>query len=540
MEEITRKVLFEEDFRKKINSGVNKLANAVKSTMGPKGRLVLIEKQNQHPIITKDGVTVANHILLEDPIENLGAKVIKEAAARTAEEAGDGTTSSTLLAQSIYIEGQKMLSAGFQPDLIKVGIEKSLIKIKETLASQKRNVTHDKELKQVALISANGELEIANLIVSAINAAGKDGSVVVESAKGFKSELVVVDGFNLERGYLSPYFITDKNKMTCSFNKPLILLADKEFNSIHELMKPLELALELGRPILLIANDIAGDALQGIVLNRVKGSLKVCAIKSPGFGTARHEMLLDLQTILGGSVINNSFDMSEFKVEDFGTCENLIISKNKTMIISKEGNKKTKALNERIQSIKMRLKEIYDATSPEIELLNYRLQQLSGGIAILRVGGATESELIERHDRVDDALSATRAAMEEGILPGGGVALVRCFGKLEQLMEKETDPNIKAGIQVMIRTVEAPFKQIIENGYNTSSNLLEKVKQSNKTTGYDARKNIIGDMYDLGIVDPHKVIRCAIENAVSASSILLNIGCCMIDVKQSKDHNNYN
>lgn len=537
--EVTRKVLFEEEFRKKINSGVNKLANAVKSTMGPKGRLVMIEKSNQHPIVTKDGVTVANHIFLEDAIENLGAKVIKEAAARTAEEAGDGTTTSTLLAQSIYIEGQKMLSAGFQSSLIKKGITTSLDLIKSTLYEQKKTISEEKELRQVALISANGEAEISNLIVSAINAAGEDGSVLVEAAKGYKSELVVVDGFNLQRGYLSPYFITDSNKMTCNFSKPLILLANREFNSIHELMKPLELALENGRPVLLVANEIAGDALQGIVLNKVKGSLKVCAIKSPGFGNSRHEMLIDLQTILGGQVIGSSFDMSSFKIEDFGSCENIIISKNKTLIIAKENNKKSDDLVERIKGIKTQIDAIYDTSSPELALLRYRLQQLSGGIAILRVGGATESELIERHDRVDDALSATRAALEEGILPGGGVALVRCSPVLEKLLETEDDPNVKAGIQVMIRTVEKPFSQIIENGHNASAGLLEKIKSSSKTSGYDARKDIIGDMYELGIVDPHKVVRCAIENAVSASSILLDVGCCMIDVKQSNDLDNY-
>ena len=316
--EIKRKVYFENDFRNKINSGVDKLANAVKTTMGPKGKLVLIEKENQHPIVTKDGVTVAEHIFL-DQIENLGAKIIKEAASRTADEAGDGTTTSTVLAQSIYTEGQKMLSAGYQPDLIKKGIEISQDTVKENLFSMKKTVTKNEELMQVALISANGEKEIANLIVSAIDAAGEDGNIIVEPAKGFKSELTVVDGFNLERGFLSPYFVTNKNKMLCEFNKPLILLANKEFNSIHDLMKPLELSLEKGQPVLLIANEIAGDAMQGVVLNRVKGALKVCAIKSPGFGNSRHDMLNDLQAVVGGTVITEAFDMSSFSIEDFLT-----------------------------------------------------------------------------------------------------------------------------------------------------------------------------------------------------------------------------
>jgi chaperonin GroEL len=508
--------------------------------MGPKGKLVLIEKQNQHPIVTKDGVTVANHIFLEDQVENLGAKIIKEAASRTADEAGDGTTTSTVLAQCIYTEGQKMLSAGYQPDLIKQGIDLSLAAIKNNLFEMKKVVTKTEELKQVALISANGENDIANLIVSAIDSAGEDGNIIVEPAKGFKSELTVVDGFNLARGFLSPYFVTNKNKMLCEFNKPLILLANKEFNSIHDLMKPLEISLEAARPILVIANEISGDAMQGIVLNRVKGSLKVCAIKSPGFGNSRHDMLNDLQSVIGGKVITESFDMNSYSIDDFGSCEKVIISKNKTLIISKENNKNNDKINERILAIKDNLKESYKYDQPEIDLLNYRLSQLSGGIAILRVGGTTESELIERHDRVDDALHATRAAIQEGILPGGGVALVKCTDSLNILLSKEKDPDIKAGIQIMIRSIAKPFKQIIDNGMGSSESYIEKLMSSSMSTGYDARKNIFGDMYDLGIVDPHKVVRCAIENAVSAAGMLLSVGCCMIDVKQENLEDNYN
>jgi len=538
--EIKREVFFDDQFKFSIKKGVDTLANAVKITMGPKGKLVLIQRENLHPIITKDGVTVAQSINLENELENLGVKVIKEAASRTAEEAGDGTTTSTVLAQSIYHEGQKMLSAGYQFDSIKSGIDKSLNIIKQALSEMKKDVTNDEELKQVALISANGEEEVANLIVEAIKTAGENGNVIVEEAKGFRSELIVVDGFRLERGFLSPYFVTDKNKMTCEFSKPLILLADREFNSIRDLMKPLEIALESSRPILVIGNDIQGDALQGIVLNRVKGSIRVCAIKSPGFGSARHDMLIDLQTVVGGKVITQSFEMNEFSMDDFGTCEKIIINKNSTMIISKDSNKDKKEIKDRIKAIKTTLSEGYTLEQPEKELLLYRLKQLSGGIAILRIGAATESELIERYDRVDDALNATKAAMQEGILPGGGVALVKCKKFIKQAIFEEKDSDTIAGMQIILRSIEAPFRQIIANGNGSSDSILSKLEECENNIGYDSRNKKTGDMYELGIVDPHKVVRCAIENATSSASMLLNVGCCMISVKDNEDEDIYN
>jgi chaperonin GroEL len=536
--EIKRKVIFKEDFETKIKKGIDTLSNAVKTTMGPKGKLVLIQREGMHPTVTKDGVTVANAINLEDQIENLGVKVLKEAASRTADEAGDGTTTSTVLAQSIFNEGIKMKSAGFQIDLIKKGIDNALTIVKDYLNKVKKDVANEEELYQVALISANGEQEIANLIVKAMQAAGADGSVIVEEAKGFKSELNIVDGFRLERGFLSPYFVTDKNKMTCDFERPLILLADREFNSIRDLMKPLELALESSRPILVIGNDIQGDALQGMVLNKVKGSLRVCAIKSPGFGVSRHDMLIDLQTIIGGTVVTNSFDMAEFNMDHFGTCEKSIIHKNMTMLISKD-NKKSEKIEERIVNIKDKIKAKYNLQDGEEAILNYRLRQLSGGIAILRVGAATESELIERYDRVDDALHATKAAMQEGILPGGGVALARSSKLIHAVSIKEVNPDIKAGLEIMARAVVTPFKQIIENGHKSSEALLTKVISKNDNTGYDARNDKFGNMYELGIIDPHKVVRCAVENAGSAAMMLLSVECCLISLKQENHEDNY-
>lgn len=537
--EIKREVIFKDEFENKIKKGIDTLSNAVKTTMGPKGKLVLIQRKDKHPIVTKDGVTVANAINLVDEVENLGVKVLKEAAARTADEAGDGTTTSTVLAQSIFNEGLKMKSAGFQIDLIKKGIELGLNTVKEYLSNSKKEISSDDELEQVALISANGEEEIAKLIVNAIKAAGPDGSIIVEEAKGFKSELNIVDGFRLERGYLSPYFVTDKNKMTCDFEKPLILLADREFNTIHDLMKPLEIALESGRPILVIGNDIQGDALQGMVLNKTKGSLRVCAIKSPGFGSSRHDMLLDLQSVVGGQVITESFNMSEFTVENFGSCEKCIVHKNMTMMISKNNKNSNKNIEDRIFSIKKRLEERYSLQDGEENILKYRLQQLSGGIAILRIGAATESELIERYDRVDDALHATKAALQEGILPGGGVALARSSKLVNDMSKNISNPDVKAGLEIIGRSVKAPFEQIIKNGNRSYESLLEKVINSDNNTGYDSRNNQFDDMYKLGIVDPHKVVRCAIENATSAAIMLLSVDCCLVDVKQNNEEDNY-
>lgn len=530
MEEIKQEVYFSDNLEKKLKKGINTLADAVKSTMGPKGKLVLIQKPGFHPIVTKDGVTVANSINLFDEVENLGVKVIREAASRTADEAGDGTTTSTVLAQAIYNEGLRMKAAGYQIDKLKIGIEKALFDAKKYLEQSKKEITSPEELKQVALISANGEEEIAELIVNAIKESGVDGSVIVEQAKGFKSNLTVVDGYNINRGYLSPYFVSDKNKMVCEFNKPLILIADREFNSIHEVMKPLEIALDKGRPILVIANEIEGDALQGIVLNKIKGSLRVCAIKSPGFNASRHDMLVDMSALIGGTVITNSFDMNTFKESDFATCDKVIVSRSSTLFVSKENKKKEAVLN-RIQSIKERLEESYSLQDAEREVLQYRLQQLSGKISILRVGAATESELIERYDRVDDALNATKAALEEGILPGGGIALVKCKNILDEQMEKIKDSGVKAGYEIITRATLAPFKQIIKNGNGSHDALLEKILSLSEDHGYDARNKKIGDMYELGILDPYKVVRCALENAISCATMLLNVECCLINLK---------
>ena len=523
-----RHVVFEDDLFGELKKGVDILSDAVKTTMGPKGKLVLIQRDQNHPTVTKDGVTVAKSINLEDELQNMAVRVLKEAASRTADEAGDGTTTSTVLAQSIFNEGLRMKSAGYQVDLLKKGISQAVNVVQKELDKQSKKITDDQELIQVATISANGEEEISNLIVDAIKAAGVNGSVIVEEAKGFNSSLTTVDGYRIERGYLSPYFVTNKEKMTCEFNKPLILIADRSFTAIRELMKILEMSLEMSRPVVIFANDIDGDAMQGLVLNKTKGSLRVCGLKSPGFGASRHDLMLDLQAVVGGEIIDGTFDLSKFDVEHFGSAKKIIISRSSTMIIAE--NKENDDIRKRVDSIESRLLEPA-IEEPERELLGYRLQQLSGGISILRIGAATESELVERYDRVDDALHATRAALEEGILPGGGIALVRTQNQLLKEAKKVSDDDVRSGMMIVSKAIVEPFKQIIRNGNNSPDALLKEVIKKKSNIGYDARLEKFGNMFEIGILDPHKVVRCALENAASAASMLLSVGCCLIDVE---------
>ena len=532
--QIKREIYSGQELDTLLQKGVNKLSDTVKVTMGPKGKLVLIQRQGLHPLVTKDGVTVAQSINLENEVENLGAQIIKESASRTAEEAGDGTTTATVLSQFIYNEGLKYKTAGFDIEQLKLGIESAKQDIISLIKDHSLEVSGTDDLLKVATISANGEKEVASLIVNAIEAAGKDGHVIVEEAKGFNSSLTLVDGFQMERGFLSPYFVSDKNRMVCEFNDPLILMADRNFNSIRELMKPLEIALETGKPILVIANDIEGDAMQGLVVNRVKGSLRCCAIKSPGFGGTRHDMLLDLESIVGGKVIDSSFDMTSFEYEMFGTCKKVLIHKNKTLVINDNENSGDRQT--RMEIIKERIKHP-GLEKDEIELLTYRLRQLSGGIAILRVGAATESELIERYDRVDDALHATRAALEEGILPGGGMALYQSANLYEKksVKNEEEDKSFLAGQDLLIQSCKEPFRQILNNAglsfHNVLSN-IEKKSSEYANVGYDVRNKKFGDMFELGVIDPAKVSRCALENAVSAATMLLSADCSLIDIEQ--------
>lgn len=528
----SRKIVkFDEEINGKLLKGINTLANAVKCTMGPRGKNVLIERPGQHPIITKDGVTVAKSINLTDQFENLGVQVIKDASSRTAEEAGDGTTTSMVLAQALYSEGLKLLSAGHDAADLRAGIEEGVTAILKELRISAQAVNSDEELYQVALISANGEHETADLISRAVKQVGRDGTVTVEEAKGFKSSLQVVDGVKIDRGYLSPYFISDSDKMHCELENCLILLCNKRFDTLKDLVRPLELAIESGHPILIVANELEGDAMQGLVLNRVKGSLKVCAIKSPGFGQARHEMLEDLAVLTGGRVLGEGDDFSSFTYEDFGKCKRVTVKRTNTLFVTGQNN--SDALNERIEKIREQLGS-EDIDDEDTAVLNYRLNQLAGGIAVLRVGAASEAEMIERKDRVDDALHATKAALEEGVLPGGGVALVRASNIISPLMKMNSDKpaDFLTGLSIVQSACQAPMRQIVKNTGRSPDVVVQRILETyneNNNYGYDARNEVYGDMIDLGILDPLKVVRCALENASSVASMLLSVGCGMIE-----------
>lgn len=540
MQEIKRDIYSGQELDSLLKKGVNKLSNAVKVTMGPKGKLVLIHRPGRHPLVTKDGVTVAQSVNLRNEVENLGAQIIKESAARTAEEAGDGTTTATVLSQFIYNEGLKLKIADFDMIKLKEGIDFAKNHVIDQLVENAIEISNKEDLRKVAAISANGEEEISNLIVDAFDAVGVDGNIIVEEAKGFKSSLTVVEGFQMERGFLSPYFVTDKNRMVCEFEKPLIFMADRSINSLHDVSAPLEYALENGRSILLITNNTSDEAMQSLVVNKLKGNLSVCAINSPGFGGTKHDLLLDLQSVIGGKVIDASFDMANFTPDMFGNCKKVIVHKNKTMIIN--NNDLSETTKKRINLIKAKIN--YPGTEDkERELLSYRVRQLSGGVAILRVGAATESELIERADRVDDALHATKAALEEGILPGGGISLYM-LGSEKLSPGADSDKSFMAGINILMEACKEPFKQILVNAGIQYQNTINEILKLNNglSTGYDVRNKRFGDMHELGVLDPVKVSRCALENAVSAATMLLLADCSLIEVENDKNDailNNY-
>ena len=517
-------VKFNQDIQEDIKSGVDILAQAVKSTMGPRGKTVLIERVNSHPIVTKDGVTVAKHINLSDPFKNLGVQVVKEAAQRSADEAGDGTTTATVLTQAIYERGLQMMAAGQDSVLLRKSIEEASQKVVEVLKENASKIKSSKELKQIALISCNGEEDVADLIVEAINKIGVDGSVIVENAKGYKSDLTVVEGVQVNRGYLSPYFINDENKGSCIFENCLVLLVNKKVDSMKDIIKPLECALEMEKQILVIADDFDDEALQGLVMNKLKGNLKVCAIKSPGFGNSRYDMMQDMASLTGGSVFKNIDDIKEFKPENLGSIKKLLVNRSSCLIIANPDRQDM--INARIDAIKHRL-ESESFEENELTTIKYRLTQLSGGIAILRVGANTEAEMIERRDRVDDALSATRAALQEGIVAGGGVALAAASLKI-----KDNGKEKVSGYDVVKHACFAPIKQIVKNTGKSADLVIEKINENNEPHyGYDARDEVFGNMYDLGVIDPLKVVRCALQNATSAATLLLTSECAMVEEK---------
>ncbi len=517
-------VLFDVETRDRVLKGVNILADAVKVTMGPRGRNVLIENPGQHPILTKDGVTVAKAINLKDKVANLGVQMIKEAASRSAEEAGDGTTTATVLTQAMFNEGLKMVAAGYSATDIKKGIDLAVDELVRNLSTQAVPVTSDDEIQQVATVSANGEVELGKLISNAILTVGQDGVVTVEEAKGFNSSLNVVSGARIERGYLSPYFVTNQDKMICELDKPVVLILNKRVDSIKEIAPFLERILGAQRSLLIIADDIDGDAMQGLVVNKLRGALKVCAIRAPGLGEQRFDTMQDLALILGTEVFHASdvSKLNQVNLESLGTCSKALISRGETILVGCKSNEDKRAA--RVAEIRSLLEMSSD--DDYRTFLRQRLSLLAGGVAVLRVGGATEAELRERRDRVDDALHATQAAMREGIVPGGGVALARA-GKDLTLPAGSYDA-IHAGFHVVKSCCSAPLKQIVQNSGGVADVVLAKVMDLDRRHGYNAYTDEYGDMMEMGIIDPLRVVRCALKNAASAAGMMLTAGCALV------------
>ena len=523
---MSKQIEFNSDARAKLKAGVDALANAVKTTLGPKGRNVVIGKKFGAPHITKDGVTVAKEIELKDPVENMGAQMVKEVASKTADIAGDGTTTATVLAQALVTAGLKNVTAGANPIDLKRGIDKAVGHVVRELKNISQEVgSNTDKIKQVATISANNDEMIGSLIAEAMKVVGNDGVITVEEAKGTVTEVKTVEGMQFDRGYLSPYFVTNQEKMTTEMDSPYILLVDKKISSMKELLPVLEPVVQSGQGLLIIAEDLDGDALGTLVVNRIRGALKIAAVKAPGFGEKRKEMLQDLAVLTGATVISEDMglSLSDANMSHLGSAEKIEITKDKTTIIN--GNGETQLIHDRVSQIRT---QIDQATSDyEKEKLQERLAKLAGGVAVLYIGAPTETEMKEKKDRVDDALAATRAAVEEGIVPGGGVALIRCIAALDDVNTLNEDE--KLGVAIVRKSLESPLYQIVANAGDNSDMIVHFVKNNTGAYGYNARTGEFGDMLEMGIIDPTKVTRTAIENAASIASMLLMTECVIVD-----------
>lgn len=516
-----KEIIYSDDARKNILEGVNKLANAVKVTLGPKGRNVAIEKKFGAPTITKDGVTVAKEIELEDPFENMGAQMVREVASKTSDVAGDGTTTATVLAQAIYKEGLKNVTAGRNPMAIKRGIDKAVDIVVDGLKKIKKDTKDKKEIAQVAAISANNDMEIGEKIAEAMDKAGKDGVITVEEGKTFAIELEVVEGMQFDRGYLSPYFITNSDKMVAELDKPYILITDKKISNMKELLPVLEQVAQQGKPLLIIGEDVEGEPLATLVVNKLRGTLQACAVKAPGYGDRRKEMLQDIAVLTGGKVISEEQGMKleSASISDLGTARQVTIDKDNTTIV--DGSGKKTDLDARIALIR---KQIEDTTSDyDKEKLQERLAKLAGGVAVINVGAATEVEMKEKKARVEDALHATKAAVEEGIVPGGGVAYLRTLKALDKMEFEDEDEGI--GMQIVKKALEAPIRQILMNAGKEPSVIVNDVLKAKKTEGFNVVTDMIEDMFEAGVIDPTKVSRSALQNAASIASLLLTTEC---------------
>ena len=526
---MAKDIKFDIDARDGLKRGVDALANAVKVTLGPKGRNVIISKSFGAPQVTKDGVSVAKEVELEDALENMGAQMVKEVASKTNDLAGDGTTTATVLAQAIVKEGLKNVAAGANPMDLKRGIDKAVKFIVADLEKQAKKVGNSSEkIRQIASISANNEETIGELIAEAFGKVGKEGVITVEEAKGTDTYVDVVEGMQFDRGYLSPYFVTDSDKMIADLENPYILLFDKKISNLQEILPILEPVAQSGRPLLIIAEDVEGQALATLVVNKLRGGLKIAAVKAPGFGDRRKAMLEDISILTGGTVISEErgFSLENADLEMLGTAETVTIDKDNTTIVN--GSGKASDIKARVNQIKS---QIESTTSDyDREKLQERLAKLAGGVAVLYVGAASEIEMKEKKDRVDDALNATRAAVEEGIVAGGGVALVRA----QKTLEKISDVNLDevTGIQIVSRAIEAPLRTIVDNAGGEGSVVINKVTEGKGDFGYDAKSDVFVDMLKAGIIDPKKVTRVALENAASVAGMILSTECALIDIKE--------
>ncbi len=526
---MAKDIIFNIDARDRLKKGVDSLANAVKVTLGPKGRNVIIDKKFGAPMITKDGVTVAKEIELKDPVENMGAQMLKEVASKTADAAGDGTTTATVLAQAIVTAGLKNVAAGANPMDLKRGIDKAVLSVVESLNKQSQKVGDDsKKIEQVATISANNDNTIGKLIAEAMKRVKKEGVITVEEAKGTETTVEVVEGMQFDRGYISPYFVTDADKMQTVMETPLILITDKKISSMKELLPVLEKAVQTGKPILIIAEDVDSEALATLVVNKIRGSLKIAAVKAPGFGDRRKAMLEDIAILTGGTLISEErgYKLENAELSMLGTAEKISIDKDNTTIVGGKGKKAD--ITSRINQIKA---QIETTTSDyDKEKLQERLAKLAGGVAVLYIGAATEVEMKEKKDRVDDALSATRAAVEEGIVPGGGVAFIRAIEALDKLKGDNEDEN--TGIAIVKRAIEEPLRQIVANAGLEGAVIVQKVREGKNDFGYNARTEKYENLLAAGVIDPTKVTRIALENAASIAAMLLTTECVLADQKE--------
>lgn len=518
-------VKFGDDARSRMVKGVNILADAVKITLGPKGRNVVLEKEFGPPVVTKDGVSVAREIILEDRFENMGAQLVKGVSSRTSDVAGDGTTTATVIAQGIVREGMKSVSSGVNPMDLKRGIDKAVIAAVAALKEMSVPCTDNSAIEQVGTVSANSDNSVGEIIARAMDIVGNEGVIAVEDGKSMEDELEIVEGMQFDRGYLSPHFSTNMQDMTVEMDNPYILMVDKKLTNIRELLPALELVNKTGRPVLIIAESVEGEALTTLVINYMRGTIKVCAVKAPDFGDRRKAMIQDIAVVTGGRVVSEELGLTldKFTVNDFGSAKRVTIDKDTTIII--DGGGDSNAIEERAESIRTQIKA---ASGFELGKFQERLAKLSGGVAVIKVGAATEVEMKEKRDRIDDALHATRAAVEEGIVPGGGVALIRAIAAMDDIEVDNEDQKI--GVNIAKRAMEDPFRQIIENAGDEPSVILSKVTSGEGNYGYNAGTGEYGDMVEMGIIDPTKVTRSALQNAASVAGLIITTECIVVEV----------